>query len=230
MKVARRVLSPGKCVTFTGRKIVASLLRHQVRAPSHLTRRGRCWTHKASSPAHCRRGTSRCASPGFAKTGFANNCEYQGKVRIISSKCRAFRSKTSSRRYGEMHSISRSFDRIRTTLRRGDFPPTEGSAISPLRRVVRILKNFAKYCESSSFSRGFREVFARFSRGFFEGFHCEKHTFSQIFALLFSFRSAAQCSQHSHFLQLAFRSVFAKFRKSCFASFANTSFARFRKY
>ena len=87
-----------------------AVLRHQVRAPSHFTRRGRCWAHKASSPAHCRSGASRWASlPGFAKTGFANNCEYQGKVRIISAKYRAFRSKTSSRTYGEMHPIASHF-------------------------------------------------------------------------------------------------------------------------
>ena len=114
-----------------------AMLRHQVRAPSYLTRRGRCWTHKASSPPHCRRSASRCASPGFAKIGFANNCEYQGKVRILSSRYRAFRSKTSSRTYGEMHRIARSFDR-------------------------NAAEDFCEICESSSFSRGFCKAFAKF--------------------------------------------------------------------
>ena len=138
-----------------------AVLRHQIRAPSHLTRRGRCWTHKASSPAHCRRGASRCSSPGLVKTEFANNCEYQGKEWIISAKYRAFGSKTSSWTYGEMHSISRIFDCIRTTLRRGEFPVcgippsvTEGGA------------NTVEFCE---ILRKFK-LFARFSQGFRKGF------------------------------------------------------------
>ena len=86
-----------------------------------VSRRAPTWRHGVrvyslfSSPSHGRLGTSRCASPGFVKTGIANNCEYQGTVRNISAKYRAFRSEISLRKYGEMHRISRIFDCVMTT-------------------------------------------------------------------------------------------------------------------
>ena len=63
MRVARRVLSPGKGgTTFTSREIVAS---HT--GAKYYALRGGCWKPKASSPAHCRRGTSMWASPDLRK-------------------------------------------------------------------------------------------------------------------------------------------------------------------
>ena len=118
MKVARRVLSPGKGITFTSRKIVDSSAETSSSGGKHFALRCRCWTPKASSPAHCRRSASRCTSPSFAKTEIANNCEYQGKVRNISAKyCQVVH--FAAKPPGEMHRISRIFDFIRTTLFRG---------------------------------------------------------------------------------------------------------------
>ena len=153
MRVARRVLSPGKGTTFAGREIVASRTRHPVRAPSHFGRCCECWAPKASSPAQCLRGASRCASQGFAKTGVA-------KIAKIKEKCEIY---------------------LRNIVHFAAKPPRESTAktivfcwfstvfaqlvvgvITPLRRVVRKLRNFAKYCESLSFSQGFRKVFAKF--------------------------------------------------------------------
>ena len=39
MRVARRVLSPGKGTMFNGKETVITVRRHPVRAPSHFARR-----------------------------------------------------------------------------------------------------------------------------------------------------------------------------------------------
>ena len=142
-------------------------------------------------------------------------------MRIISAKYRAFRSQTSSRRYGKMHGIWLTFDHNHTTLLGGDLPPTDGSAnTEEFCEILRKFKLFAR------FSRGFREVFAKF-------FLVVPLRKTHIFA---DFRTSFQFSQCcSMFATYAIFAIgvsqcFAKFRKSSFASFASTSFARFRKY
>ena len=143
----------------------------------------------------------------------------------IKETYRAFRSKTSSRTYGKMHRISRIFDRIRTTLRMGDFPPTEGWEIPPPENSA----NTEEFCE---IFRKFK-LFARFLQGFLNFFLGVLLQKTHIFA---DFRTSFQFSQcYSIFATFAIFAIgvslcFAKFRKSCFASFASTSFAMFRNY
>ena len=54
--------------------------------------------------------------------------------------------------------------------------------ITPLRRVVRKLRNLAKYCEGLSFSQDFRKVFAKF----FFRVSIAKHTYFRSFSHVFA--------------------------------------------
>ena len=155
---------------------------------------------------------SRWALPWFAKTGFANNWKYQGKVSCIANVKEKYLQQNllANVRQNALHfaDFLRFFYLISTTLSRGDFPPSEGWEI-PLCMVVWILKNFAKYCKSSSFSRGFRKAFAKF----FLGVLLRK---THIFA---DFRTSFQFSQCY--------SIFAAF--AIFAIGVSLCFAKFRK-
>ena len=75
-------------------------------------------------------------------------------MRIISAKYCAFHSKTSLRKYGEMHSISRIVDCIWTTFRSGEFLPTEDSV--NIEEFCEILRKFKLFI---SFSQGFHNFF-----------------------------------------------------------------------
>ena len=76
MVISTELLSPETGITFTtespAEKSWSAVLRHPVCAPSHFAQHCRCWTPKASSPAHYRRCTSTWASPRFAKN---RNCK-----------------------------------------------------------------------------------------------------------------------------------------------------------
>ena len=83
----RQVIMGYKCVhegcqrSFESRKgyrkiaALQAVLRHPVWAPSHFARRCRCWTPKASSPAHCRRSTSSLIKVHIARICENRNCE-----------------------------------------------------------------------------------------------------------------------------------------------------------
>ena len=109
----------------------------------------------------------------------------------------------------------------------GELPPTEGSANTE--EFCEILRKF------KLFSRGFRKAFAKFLLGVLLR---NTHIFSQIFALLFSFRSTTHFSQLSHFSQLEFRSVSPSFANRVSQvsqgrislGFANTRFAVLRLF
>ena len=61
-----------------------------------------------------------------------------------------------------------------------DFPQYSHYPKAPLRRVVKILRNFAKYCKSLTFSQDFRNVFAKC---FFLGVYTYFRSFSHVFAV-----------------------------------------------
>ena len=67
--------------------------------------------------------------------------------------------------------------------------------ITPLRRVVRKLRNLAKYCEGLSFSQDFRKVFAKF----FFRVSIAKHTYFRSFSHVFAV-FAAHATEWFHVL------------------------------
>ena len=111
------------------------------------------------------------------------------KLQNIFAKYRKFRSKTSSRKYGEKEAKSIAFSGFSTV-----FALPVVRVHLPLRRVVRILRNIAKYCESLSFSQDFCKVLQSISLGF----QLRKtyfHSFSHIFAVF-----AAHATELVHLL------------------------------
>ena len=166
-----------------------AMQRHQVGAPSHLVLRGSYWTPKASSLAHCLHCiTWTWASPEFEKQKMRKMLVSRKRANYICE----------TQKNMEKHRISRIFDSISTTLRRGELPgllpsvggnhprgnlPSVGGK-SPLLRAVQILRNFAKYSKYLSFSRRF----ARFSQSFL-GVLFAKHidfgSFSHVFSVFY---------------------------------------------
>ena len=136
---------------------------------------------------HLRPLSTRRINVRIARICKNRNCEYcenQWKVLIISAKYYAFRSKTFLCKSMAKCIAFRGFWLYL------HYPQYGGSAASPLRRIVQILRNFAKYWWSSSF----RKLFARFSQSFL-GVLLQKTwifaAFRQVLAPFLSFRSPA---------------------------------------
>ena len=103
-------------------------------------------------------------------------------MRNIFAKYRAFRSKSSSQKYGENHRLLRIFDSFWTTRRRGNYTTSQRGNYTHT-TVVRKLRNLAKYCESLSFSQGFCKVFVKFILRVSIAKHTYFRSFSHVFAV-----------------------------------------------
>ena len=166
-----------------GREIVASSAETSSSGAKSFREELPMLNTKASSPPHCRRGISRCASPGLRKqklliiANLTEKCELYSSLQNIVHFAANLLAK-----YGEKHRISRIFDSICTTLRKGEFtlpsvwknlPPLEGSAnTEEFCEIFRKFKLFVKI------SQGFRKVFFRGSIAKHIDFCSYSHVFS----------------------------------------------------